>query len=229
MGSFVSRPDDLQTLSLPLSLVAMTGYLIAVLVLGGGGGTVLLLASFVPPFSPFVMLARLMVSAVQPWELVLSIGLLLAAIAVVAVVATRMYAAGVLLYGQRPGLRAFVAAARRGLIRRREAVPRQTSSNGNRLMSARTGAAAAPGTSSSPSGSAGAAGHRRRRHVAPEPAADAGQVRTRPLPGEDPRDPLGDRRLEQGDALRRDGRHRDHLVARPQHLAEQLPPADQRL
>ena len=113
MGSFVSRPDDLQTLSLPLSLVAMTGYLIAVLVLGGGGGTVLLLASFVPPFSPFVMLARLMVSAVQPWELVLSIGLLLAAIAVVAVVATRMYAAGVLLYGQRPGLRAFVAAARR--------------------------------------------------------------------------------------------------------------------
>ena len=113
MGSFVSRPDDLQTLSLPLSLVAMTGYLIAVLVLGGGGGTLLLLTSFVPPFSPFVMLARLMVSAVQPWELVLSIGLLLAAIAVVAVVATRMYAAGVLLYGQRPGLRAFVAAARR--------------------------------------------------------------------------------------------------------------------
>ena len=40
MGSFVSRPDDLQTLSLPLSLVAMAGYLIAVLVLGGGGGTV---------------------------------------------------------------------------------------------------------------------------------------------------------------------------------------------
>jgi ABC-2 type transport system permease protein len=113
MGSFVSRPDDLQTLSLPLSLVAMAGYLVAVLVLGGGSGRFLQLASFVPPFSPFVMLARLMVSAVQPWEVVLSVGILVAAIAVVAVVATRMYAAGVLLYGQRPGLRAFVAAARR--------------------------------------------------------------------------------------------------------------------
>jgi hypothetical protein len=44
---------------------------------------------------------------------VVSIGLLIAAIAIVAVVATRMSAAGVLLYGQRPGLRAFVAAARR--------------------------------------------------------------------------------------------------------------------
>ena len=113
MGSFVSRPDDLQTLSLPLSLVAMAGYLIAIVALGGGRGAVVTIASLVPPFSPFVMLARLMVSAVQPWEVLLSIGLLVATIAVVAVVATRMYAAGVLLYGQRPGLRAFVAAARR--------------------------------------------------------------------------------------------------------------------
>ena len=113
MGSFVSRPDDLQTLSLPLSLVAMVGYLTAIIALGGGGGAWVTLASFVPPFSPFVMLARMMVSAVQPWEVALSIALLLAAIAVVAVVATRMYATGVLLYGQRPGLRAFAAAARR--------------------------------------------------------------------------------------------------------------------
>jgi len=54
-----------------------------------------------------------MVSAVAPWEVAISVGILVAAIAVVAVVASRMYAAGVLLYGQRPGLRAFVAAARR--------------------------------------------------------------------------------------------------------------------
>jgi len=113
MGSFVSRPDDLQTLSLPLSLVAMVGYLAAIAALGGAGGAWITIASYVPPFSPFVMLARLMVSAVEPWEVALSVGLLVTAIAVVAVVATRMYAAGVLLYGQRPGLRAFVAAARR--------------------------------------------------------------------------------------------------------------------
>jgi hypothetical protein len=31
----------------------------------------------------------------------------------VAVTAARMYEAGVLLYGQRPGLRAFISAARR--------------------------------------------------------------------------------------------------------------------
>ena len=113
MGSFVSRPDDLQTLSLPLSLVAMVGYLTAIVALGGSGGSWVVIASFIPPFSPFVMLARIMVSAVEPWEVLVSVALLVAAIAVVAVIATRMYAAGVLLYGQRPGLRAFVAAARR--------------------------------------------------------------------------------------------------------------------
>jgi ABC-2 type transport system permease protein len=113
MGAFVSRPDDLQTLSLPLSLVAIVGYLTAILALGGGGGGWIRMASFLPPFSPFVMLARIMVTAVQPWEVALSIGLLVVALAVVSVVATRMYAAGVLLYGQRPGIRAFVAAARR--------------------------------------------------------------------------------------------------------------------
>jgi ABC-2 type transport system permease protein len=72
-----------------------------------------LVASFLPPFSPFVMLARIMVTGVEPWQVMLSIGLMIAAIAAVAVVATRMYAAGVLLYGTRPGIRAFVAAARK--------------------------------------------------------------------------------------------------------------------
>jgi hypothetical protein len=66
MGSFVSRPDDLQTLSLPLSLLAVLGYLSAIGALSGGGGTWTRIASFLPPFSPFVMLARLMVAAVEP-------------------------------------------------------------------------------------------------------------------------------------------------------------------
>lgn len=113
VGSFVSRPDDLQTLSLPLSLVAMAGYLSALVVLLGGGGTIGTIASFVPPLSPFAMLARLMVSTVQPWEVVLSVAILLVTIAVVALATVRIYATGVLLYGQRPGLRRFIAAARR--------------------------------------------------------------------------------------------------------------------
>ncbi len=112
VGSFVSRPDDLQTLSLPLSLLAMGGYLTALVVLLGGGGLLGRVASFVPPFSPFAMLARLMVGTVQPWEVAVSVGILLLTITIVALATVRIYATGVLLYGQRPGLRRFIAAAR---------------------------------------------------------------------------------------------------------------------
>jgi ABC-2 type transport system permease protein len=113
MGSFVSRPDDLQTLSLPLSLVAMSGYLLAIMTLSRGASDLTTMFSFIPPFSPFVMLARLMVDQVEPWEIVASVAFLVMAVIGTAILATRMYAAGVLLYGQRPGLRTFLAAARR--------------------------------------------------------------------------------------------------------------------
>jgi ABC-2 type transport system permease protein len=111
-GSLVSRPEDLQVIALPLSLIAIVGYLQAVLALTGGSAGFIRFASYVPFWSPFVMLTRLSVGRVEPWEVVLSFGLLIVTILVVGVVAIRIYAAGVLLYGQRPGLRAYVAAAR---------------------------------------------------------------------------------------------------------------------
>jgi ABC-2 type transport system permease protein len=113
-GSLVSRPEDLQIIALPLSLIAIVGYLQAILALTGGITGFIRFASYVPFWSPFVMLTRLSVGRVEPAELALSIGLLLATIVVTGIVAIRIYAAGVLLYGQRPGLRAYIAAARHG-------------------------------------------------------------------------------------------------------------------
>jgi ABC-2 type transport system permease protein len=111
-GSLVSRAEDLQMLALPLSLVAIGGYLLAVMALTGGTTWLVRLASYIPFWSPFVMLTRLTVARVEPWEIVLSFGLLIATIVLVGVVAIRVYAAGVLLYGQRPSLRTLIAAVR---------------------------------------------------------------------------------------------------------------------
>jgi len=109
-GSLVSRAEDLQVLALPLSLVAIGGYFLAMMALSGGIGPLVRLGSYFPFWSPFVMLTRLTVSRVEPWELVLSYGLLAAMIPIVAVLAIRVYSAGVLLYGQRPGARAIATA-----------------------------------------------------------------------------------------------------------------------
>ena len=109
-GSLVSRAEDLQVLALPLSIVAIMGYFQAVMALTGGINNVVRVSSYIPFWSPFVMLTRLTVGKVEPWELVLSFGLLLATIPIVGVVAVRVYSAGVLLYGQRPGARQIAGA-----------------------------------------------------------------------------------------------------------------------
>jgi len=113
-ASLVSRPEDLQVIALPLSLVAIAGYLQAVLALSGGTAGFVRTASFVPFWSPFVMLTRLSVGRVEPVELALSLGLLLVSVPIVLVLAIRVYRAGVLLYGQRPSWRTFAAALRAG-------------------------------------------------------------------------------------------------------------------
>jgi ABC-2 type transport system permease protein len=109
-GSLVSRAEDLQVLALPLSIIAIGGYLQAVMALSGGISSFIRISSYIPFWSPFVMLTRLTVGRVEPWELVLTFGLLLASIPIVAVIAVRVYSAGVLLYGQRPGARAIIGA-----------------------------------------------------------------------------------------------------------------------
>jgi ABC-2 type transport system permease protein len=111
-GSLVSRQDDVQQLALPLSLVSMASYVVAVFGLGAIGSAPVVILSFVPFSSPFVMLARLILGRVQPWEVALSMAILAASSAVVLWLAARIYATGVLLYGQRAGIRAFIRAAR---------------------------------------------------------------------------------------------------------------------
>ena len=111
-GSMLSRAEDLQIVALPLSIPAIMGYVPAVIALSGSTSGLVRFASYVPFWSPFVMLARLSVGTVQPWELVLSLGLLVVTVPLVTVLAIRVYRAGVLLYGQPPTLRRYLRAVR---------------------------------------------------------------------------------------------------------------------
>ncbi len=111
-GSLLSRPEDLQIVALPLSIPAIMGYFPAVLALSGGAGPIIRFASYVPLWSPFVMMARLSVGSVEPWELALSVGLLLVTVPIVTWFSIRVYRAGVLLYGQPPTMRTFMRAVR---------------------------------------------------------------------------------------------------------------------
>ena len=113
-GSLLSRAEDLQIVALPLSIPAIAGYLPAVMALSGGTSPFIRLASYVPLWSPFVMMARLSTGNVAPWELALSVGLLAATVPLVTWLAIRVFRAGVLQYGQPPTVRMFLRAVRNG-------------------------------------------------------------------------------------------------------------------
>ncbi|HEX5828272.1 MAG TPA: ABC transporter permease, partial [Candidatus Limnocylindrales bacterium] len=82
-GSLLSRAEDLQIVALPLSIPAVMGYFPAVLALSGGTSAFIRIASYVPLWSPFVMLARLSIGRVEPWEVALSVGLLVITVPIV--------------------------------------------------------------------------------------------------------------------------------------------------
>ena len=111
-GSLLSRAEDLQIVALPLSIPAVAGYLPAVLALSGSTSAAIRIASYVPIWSPFVMLARLSIGRVEPWEVALSLGLLVVTVPLVTLLAIRVYRAGVLMYGQPPSVRTFLRALR---------------------------------------------------------------------------------------------------------------------
>jgi ABC-2 type transport system permease protein len=117
-GSLVSRQEDVQAAVMPLALVSTAAYLIAVY-----SSTGLLdirdswigLLALVPFVSPFLMLSRVTAGVASVPEVALAIALLAASIAAAMWIAGRIYSAGVLLYGQRPGLRSIWKMARAGM------------------------------------------------------------------------------------------------------------------
>jgi ABC-2 type transport system permease protein len=117
-GSLVSRQEDVSTAVMPLTLLSGAGYMIALYASTGSldirAGWIVLL-SLVPFLAPFMMLSRISDGAVQPWEVVLSVVLLIAVLGAALWVAARIYRAGVLLYGQRPGIRAVRGLMRSGI------------------------------------------------------------------------------------------------------------------
>jgi ABC-2 type transport system permease protein len=116
-GSLVSRQEDVSQAVMPMTLIATAGYLVATYTSTGlldVRAEWMAVLSQVPFLSPFLMLSRISAGQAAAWEVVLAIALLVAATVAAVWVAARIYAAGVLLYGQRPGFRALWRLMRNG-------------------------------------------------------------------------------------------------------------------
>ncbi len=115
-GSLVSRMEDINSVVAPMTLVGAAGYFVAVYTATGlipADASWVVILSYVPFVSPYLMLSRVAAGTAAPIDVVVASALLVVTIAAALWVAARVYAAGVLTYGQKVGPRAFVAAALR--------------------------------------------------------------------------------------------------------------------
>ncbi len=113
-GSMATRQEDVQQIVVPLTFVGLGGYLLSFIALPLIEAPWVKVASWIPFVSSFLFPARIALSPPAPWEYLLSLGLLIVAIFGALWIAARIYEAGVLLYGQRPTLRAIARATIQG-------------------------------------------------------------------------------------------------------------------
>ena len=105
IGALVKRQEEIQNaVQLPMWLL-LVGYLVSFFGIYTPDAPWIKGISYVPFWTPTTMLMRVSNGSVAWWEIALTIALMLAAISLCAVLAARIYRFGVLMYGQKAGLR----------------------------------------------------------------------------------------------------------------------------
>ncbi|CAM3570220.1 MULTISPECIES: ABC transporter permease [Saccharibacillus] len=103
-GSTVSRSEELNQATMPVSMLLMAGFMVAMISLGNPDGTLAVVSSYIPFLTPMVLLARVGAGDPALAEILLPLAILAVSTLVVGWVSARIYRGGVLLYGQKPSL-----------------------------------------------------------------------------------------------------------------------------
>ncbi len=113
-GSLVSRMEDVNNVVAPMSFISVAGYLVAAYASIGivqGDAAWVVALSYVPFVSPYLMLSRFIAGQAGTGEVLLAMGILAVSAVVMLWLAARVYAAGVLMYGQQASFRRLLVTA----------------------------------------------------------------------------------------------------------------------
>src|SRR5262249_42919540 len=110
-GALVNRPEDTQAVSLPIMLPLLIGYVFVVSSVSSPENPVTTFLSFLPLTAPVAMPLRIQLGLAPWWQVVISVALMLATMAVLLKLAGKVYAGGLLRTGRRVRVREALAAA----------------------------------------------------------------------------------------------------------------------
>ncbi len=112
IGAVCNTEQEAQQLQSLVILPLVMPMMLTFLVYQNPNATLSVVLSFVPFFTPMLMLMRVILSEPATWEVLLSMVLLILTIYGVTLFSARVFRVGILMYGKRPGLREIVRWSR---------------------------------------------------------------------------------------------------------------------
>ncbi len=110
LGSLANRTEDVNGLVMPVTFLFIIAFMFTMFSMGSGDvdSIGMKILSYVPFTSPMAMFARISMSHVSPFEIMLSVGILLASTIGIGYIAAGIYKVGVLIYGKAPKLKEII-------------------------------------------------------------------------------------------------------------------------
>lgn len=112
LGSTVSRSEDVNIASLPITFLFIFAFFISIMALNAPDSLAVKVFSFIPFFSQMVMFVRICVTTVELWQIIISLVLLALTAVATAILSAKIYRIGTLTYGKTPGFRNIIAMLR---------------------------------------------------------------------------------------------------------------------
>ena len=99
LGALVSKTEDISKASMPVTMIYLVSFFIAIYGMNDSDGILMRVASFVPFTSNNGMLIRVTMGNVETWEILVSGAILAASCVIAGILAAKIFRFGTLMYG----------------------------------------------------------------------------------------------------------------------------------
>ena len=101
LGAKVSKVEDVTGATLPIYIVFIAGFILTVFQLADADGMILRVLSFIPFTSPIAMPVRFLLTLVPMLEVLISVGVLIVTMIILAIISSKIYRDGTKNYGRK--------------------------------------------------------------------------------------------------------------------------------
>ncbi|MGI6153243.1 MAG: ABC transporter permease [Christensenellaceae bacterium] len=115
LGSLVSRMEDLGTTTQPVTFLFIIAFIVVIFSMNSSQveNPALVICSFIPFTSPMAMFTRISMGNPAPFEIVISVVILIVSTIAIGFLATGIYRLGVLMYGKPPKLKELIGTLKK--------------------------------------------------------------------------------------------------------------------